>query len=61
MWFAEIEHFKGGKRTEAKSSYCTSVALPVPPSLSPLFWALSFEYVQFNVCVCVCESLCVDE
>lgn len=55
MWFAEIEHFKGGKRTEAKSSSSTSIASPLS------LFSFSLEYAWFIVCayVSVCENVCL--
>lgn len=54
MWFAKIEHFKGGKRTEAKSSSRTSIA-----SLLSFFLSL-WSMWGFNVCVgALCVFVCL--
>lgn len=67
MWLAEIEHFKGGKRTEAKSSSFTSVASPSSFFVTFLFGVCAvFLFLSFffrtcvwELCVCVRARLCI--
>lgn len=46
--FAEIEHFKEGKRTEVKSTSSISMASPVS------FFSLFGVCARYNACLCLC-------